>query len=134
MMDGILLQTVEGLGDARLVPNGCEIWELLQAEKEEVSREILAEGPIFHSDMGGLQETEASEDYAREIEWRHRSQLEARLRDINSAQDRLMDGSFGRCTDCGDEIDNRRLAADLAVSLCLLCQRNSEKEIVTYTL
>ena len=35
IMDGLLLQTEEGLGDAPLVRTGCEIWEWLQGEKEE---------------------------------------------------------------------------------------------------
>ena len=127
-MDGILLQTVEGLGDAPEVGTGCEIWELLQGEKEEVAREILSEGPLCQTALSGVQEAEASEENGREIEWRHRGQLEARLREINDAQDRLMDGAYGRCTDCGAEIGSKRLAADPAACLCIICQRSAEAE------
>lgn len=133
-MDGILLQTVEGLGDAPLVRTGCEIWEWLQGEKEEVAREILSEGPLCQTAVSGVQEAEASEENGREIEWRHRGQLEARLREINDAQDRLMDGVYGRCTDCSAEIDSKRLAADPAASLCITCQRSGEPETVSCTL
>ena len=133
-MDGILLQTVEGLGDAPLVRTGCEIWEWLQCEKEEVARELLLEGPLCQNEVSGVQEAEASEENGREIEWRHRGQLETRLREINDAQDRLMDGAYGRCTDCGAEIDGRRLAADAAVSLCITCQRSGEGELVCCTM
>jgi RNA polymerase-binding transcription factor DksA len=129
-MDGILLQTVEGLGEVEppLVRTGGEIWEWLQGEKEEVAQELLAEGPLCQTAVGGVQEVEASEENGREIEWRHRGQLEARLREINDAQDRLMDGVYGRCTDCGAEIDSHRLAADPAASLCITCQRSAETE------
>jgi RNA polymerase-binding transcription factor DksA len=133
-MDGLLLQTVEGLGDAPLVRTGCEIWEWLQGEKEEVAREILSEGPLCQTAISGVQEAEAAEENGREIEWRHRAQLETRLRQLNDAQDRLMDGVYGRCTDCGGEIDSGRLAADPASALCMNCQRSAEPEAVFYTM
>jgi RNA polymerase-binding protein DksA len=133
-MDGILLQTVEGLGDPPLVHTSGEIWEWLQGEKEEVAHELLSEGPLCQTEVSGVQEAEASEENAREIEWRHRGQLEARLREINDAQDRLMDGAYGRCTDCGAEIGSKRLAADPATSLCINCQKSVEPEVVFCTL
>jgi RNA polymerase-binding protein DksA len=133
-MDGTLLQTVEGLGDAPSVRTGYEIWEWLQGEKEEVAQELLSEGPLCQTAVSGAQEAEASEESGREIEWRHRGQLEARLREINDAQDRLMDGAYGRCSDCGAEIDSRRLAADPAASLCITCQKSAEAEAVFCTL
>jgi len=129
-MDGILLQTVEGLGEAPPLRTGGEIWELLQGEKEEVTRELLSEGPLCQGAMSGGQEVEASEENEREIEWRHRGQLEARLREINDAQDRLMDGAYGSCSDCGAAIGRDRLAADPAASLCITCQRSTEAEMV----
>ena len=132
-MDGILLQTVEGLGDS-FVLTGGEMWERLQAEKEEVSRDILAEGPLRHEDVGGLQEEEPSEQCAQEIEWQHRGKLEDRLRCINDAQDRLMDGVYGICVDCGNQIDSKRLFADPAASRCITCQRLTEKVAVFCTL
>jgi len=133
-MDGILLQTVEGLGDAPLVRTGCEIWEWLQGEKEELAHDLLSEGPLCQTAVSGVQEAEASEENGREIEWRHRGQLEARLREVNDAQDRLLDGAYGRCTDCGVEIGNKRLAADPAVSLCITCQQSTETEVMCCSL
>jgi len=47
---------------------------------------------------------------------------------VNDALDRLMDGGYGRCTDCGEEIDGKRLVADPAASLCIACQRNADGE------
>ena len=133
-MDGILLQTVEGLGDAPLVRTGGEIWEWLQGEKEEVAHELLSEGPLCQTGACGVQEVEASEENGREIEWRHRGQLEARLREINDAQDRLIEGAYGWCADCGGEIGSERLSADPATSLCITCQRSREGPVVFCTL
>jgi RNA polymerase-binding transcription factor DksA len=100
-MDGMLLQTVEGLGDAPMVRTGGEIWEWLQGEKEEFAQELLSEGPLCQTGVAGVQEAKPSEESWRKIESRHRGQLEARLREINDAQDRLMDGAYGRCIECG---------------------------------
>lgn len=133
-MDGILLQTVEGLGDAPLVRTGGETWEWLQGEKEEVASEILSEGPLCQTAVSGVHEAEAAGESELQIEWRHRGQLEARLREINDAQDRLMDGAYGRCADCGAEISSERLAADPATSLCITCQRSGEAEVVCCTM
>ncbi|SRR6266542_4882689 len=133
MMDGMLLQTVEGLGEP-LVPTGCEIWEWLQGEKENVAREILSDGSLSHTPERAMQESEASEEYGREVEWRLRGRLEARLRELSEAQDRLVEGDYGRCRDCGAEIDGRRLAADPAAALCMICQKSAEAEVVSCTL
>ena len=54
--------------------------------------------------------------------------LEERLRALNDAQDRLMDGGYGRCLECGEQINAKRLAADPALSLCLDCQTHAEAE------
>lgn len=128
-MDGILLQSVEGLADSPFGGTGGEVWEWLQGEKEKLSQEILAEGPLRHDEVGGLQESDPSEESAREVEWWHRGQLEARLREINRAQDRLMDGAYGRCNYCGEEIESKRLAADPAVLSCLACQLVTEGDL-----
>lgn len=124
-MEGMLLETAEGLDESRFGRTGGEVWEWLQAEKEEVRRELLAEGPL-HEEADGARESEPSDESTREVAWLHRAQLEARLRDLNCAQDRLIDGGYGRCNGCGNEIESKRLAADPAVSLCFACQAATE--------
>jgi DnaK suppressor protein len=125
-MDGVLLQTVEALGGSQFGAGAGEMWELLQAEKEEVEREILFEGPLVPESIGGLQECEPTASCIRDLEWQHRETLEERLRALNDAQDRLMDGGYGRCLECGEQINAKRLAADPALSLCLNCQTKAE--------
>jgi RNA polymerase-binding transcription factor DksA len=129
-MDGVLLQTAEALGGSQFVAGPGVMWELLQAEKEEVEREILFDGPLAQESVGGLQECEPTESCIRDLEWQHRETLEERLRTLNDAQDRLMDGGYGHCLDCGEQIDAKRLAADPALSLCLNCQTQAETESI----
>lgn len=133
-MDGVLLQTVEALGDSQFVAGSGEMWERLQAEKEEVEREILSDGSLLQENVGGLQECEPSLSCIRDFDWLHRGTLEERLRTLNDAQDRLMDGGYGRCLECGELIDAKRLAADPAASSCINCQTLAEAESLNRTL
>ena len=129
-MGAILLESIEGLGESSFVAGPGEIWESLQTEKEEVGRNLLMEAMLCPTNGGGSPESEPSDEYMREITWRVREQLEGRLRNINDAQDRLIDGAYGRCIDCGDEIDGQRLTADPAAGRCVGCQQSVEGEDV----
>src|SRR5947207_3136355 len=133
IVEGMLLQTVEGLGESSVVASAGATWESLQAEKESVAREILSQGSfLFDADEGA--HIEAAEECARDLEWRHLGSLEERLRHINDAQDRLIGGGYGLCVFCGDQISEQRLLADPAASMCLDCQRKTEGEMLCRTL
>jgi RNA polymerase-binding transcription factor DksA len=128
MEDGLLLQTVLGLQNGSRPRNEGGIWNSLQDLKEEVSQELLTEGPLCHGQIAGSAADEASTSCARDIEWLHRGQLEARLLAISNAQDRLLSGKYGRCVECGKQINANRLLADPAVGLCLDCQGVADGE------
>jgi len=126
-MDGVLLQSGEALGDLPFNRGAGQMWELLQAEKEILERNILYGGPLVQDGSSDPQEHEPAEECAREIDWHRREILEDRLRDLNDAQDRLIDGGYGLCSECRNQIDTRRLVADPAASLCINCQTLAEK-------
>jgi DnaK suppressor protein len=44
------------------------------------------------------------------------------LEDVRAALARIGDGSYGRCIDCGDAIDLRRLAAMPTAARCASCE------------
>jgi RNA polymerase-binding transcription factor DksA len=119
-----LTETVETVSDPPLVSLSGEIWQRLQDEKLEVSESLLHDGRLFT----------AASDEAEEIEWRHHERLENRLRQLADAQDRLMEGRYGRCVDCGEFITARRLAADPAAALCYGCQSASDRKQHFYSL
>ena len=48
-------------------------------------------------------------------------------RQLEAAQGRLDAGAFGRCADCGLEIDFERLRANPAATRCIVCQAVHEK-------
>ena len=47
--------------------------------------------------------------------------FQARLRKVDDALDRLMSGSYGNCSKCGQAIDETMLDSDPALSLCISC-------------
>ncbi|MEL6886909.1 MAG: TraR/DksA C4-type zinc finger protein [Pseudomonadota bacterium] len=56
------------------------------------------------------------------------AQAQARMRQaerrrIHAALKRLDDGDYGYCTDCGEDIEPNRLAADPTIPRCLDCTR-----------
>lgn len=79
------------------------IWNRLHGDREEICESLLKDDePIYHAD-------------------RQRDLLQARLRKIDDALDRLMSGSYGICSKCGRAIESATLNIDPAWSLCLHC-------------
>jgi RNA polymerase-binding transcription factor len=52
------------------------------------------------------------------------------LEQVIAARRRLLDGSYGECLDCGEEIDLRRLAALPATPFCTACQAIHERPVL----
>jgi DnaK suppressor protein len=59
---------------------------------------------------------------------RMRSREALFLKKIDEALERIVDGSFGDCIDCGDEIEIRRLEARPTATHCLSCKEAQEHE------
>ena len=55
--------------------------------------------------------------------------LEASLRDVRSALDRIADGTYGICKYCGKPIDERRLLARPASSSCVNCKESLKTRV-----
>ena len=50
------------------------------------------------------------------------------LRDIEAALQRIKDGDYGSCIDCGDDIGFTRLQAYPTAKRCIVCQEKRERE------
>jgi len=48
------------------------------------------------------------------------------IREVERALLRLSAGTYGRCVDCGNEIESARLEASPSVSRCIVCQSRRE--------
>lgn len=86
------------------IPIGGEggfIWNRLHGEREEICQALLKDHGVVADERR---------------EW-----LQARLRKVDDALDRLMAGSYGNCSKCGTAIDQTRLDIDPALALCRGC-------------
>jgi DnaK suppressor protein len=72
--------------------------------------ESVVEGPEQPDGSSGRQAPEASVDAVDEL-----------LDEVESALDRLDDGTYGQCTSCGALIDDARLTEDPTTSECASC-------------
>ncbi|HJZ69862.1 MAG TPA: TraR/DksA family transcriptional regulator [Blastocatellia bacterium] len=68
----------------------------------------------------------ASVDELRDVEYGRQDALSERLRQIDFALARIDEGLYRTCAKCGAAIDDKRLANDPAVSLCIDCQARVE--------
>ena len=86
------------------VPIGGEsgfIWNRLHGEREDICEALLKDSAPYFEERQQV--------------------LQARLRKVDDALDRLMAGSYGNCSKCGRAIDDTRLDIDPALALCLDC-------------
>jgi hypothetical protein len=58
----------------------------------------------------------------------HQELLQARLRKIDDALDRLMAGSYGNCSKCGRGIDVTELEFDPAIAFCPCCLEREQEQ------
>jgi RNA polymerase-binding transcription factor DksA len=111
----------------RVVENPIErhdglVWNKLHSEREDVCEELLKEGIANHK----LREQELSGQ--RQTETWHKDLLQARLRKIDEALNRLMTGSYGNCCKCGRWIQDTKLEFDPAVAFCVECWERTQTQ------
>ena len=74
-----------------------------------------------------VEEIQVSRD--REISYATRSLLVERANKLSTALERLNDGAYGLCDECGEPIAPARLKAVPEVTTCIRCQDRIEREV-----
>ncbi len=104
---------------------------LLEARLDELEHR-LAEGEegakpveLDQSRVGRLSRIDALQGQALNAEAQRRRQVE--LVKVRAALERIRDGVFGECAECGEFIAARRLEHDPACSLCIECAERAER-------
>jgi RNA polymerase-binding protein DksA len=69
----------------------------------------------------------ASDMVDRELDETLEDNAEAIVREIDAALARLAEGTYGRCTRCGQQIPEGRLDAVPYATLCVTCKRDEER-------
>lgn len=86
------------------IPIGGEAglsWNRLHAEREHICEALVKDSDLRADER--------------------RTWLQARLRKLDDALDRLMSGSYGNCSKCGQAIDDSMLDSDPAQAVCMNC-------------
>jgi DnaK suppressor protein len=105
--------------DNPVEPNGGLVWNRLHSEREDICEALLKEGAKDFETRAGAQAM-SKDDAMRTGNW-HRELLQARLRKIDDALDRLIAGSYGNCCKCGRWIEDTKLDFDPAIAFCIDC-------------
>ncbi len=79
----------------------------------------LSSMPIHMADIG-------SDNFEQEFSLSLMENDGGTLAAIETSLERIEDGTYGTCTNCGQEIPRERLEANLWASLCIDCKRKSE--------
>jgi DnaK suppressor protein len=115
---------------------GMDIAERLSQELEETTARLRHDAAAVAIEDGspGIVEGGATADMLdgaqktleHEIAFATRSLLRERAQRLLGALERLREGNYGICEECGDAIAPARLAALPEVTTCLACQRYRE--------
>lgn len=95
-------QTIQ-LAEIPIGGRGGAIWNVLHGEREDICEALIRDF-----------EPASRAHYHQEL-------LQARLRTIDDALDRLMSGSYGICSKCGRTIEDTVLDVDAAKDVCAAC-------------
>lgn len=99
----------------------------LMAELEALTGQTAAksgEYQLIPPDYGSDEDENSEEVATFTTDLAVKEVLEASLRDVRSALDRIAQGTYGTCKYCGKEIDERRLLARPASSSCVHCKES----------
>ena len=96
------------LAEIPFAGHGGFIWNRLHEEREE-----LCEAMVTNSEKTATCNIDL---------------LQARLRKVDDALDRVMSGSYGICSKCGAPIEEARLELDAAQPFCRKCSRRNPKD------
>ena len=69
----------------------------------------------------------ASSEYLQSFTFRLRGREKVFLEKIQKALDRIEDGTFGVCEECGETISTKRLEARPETTLCIRCKEDQER-------
>jgi DnaK suppressor protein len=104
--------------------------DVLLAKKKEILRSAqrtLSEDMTLDANDLADEMDLASSEYLQSFTFRLRGREKVFLEKIDHALEKIRNGSFGVCEDCGDAISMKRLEARLETTLCIRCKEDQER-------
>ncbi|MEN8188799.1 MAG: RNA polymerase-binding protein DksA [Thermodesulfobacteriota bacterium] len=104
--------------------------QALMEKREEILSDVDRTLNDLHNQKGNIPDPNdrASAESERNFELRIRDREQKLLKKIEGALERIQDGTFGECEDCGEIIGKKRLQARPVTSLCIECKTRQEQE------
>ncbi|MFC3681749.1 TraR/DksA family transcriptional regulator [Bacterioplanoides pacificum] len=97
---------------------------LLQQRADKVERDASHRDAPLSADFAEQAVERENDDVLTAIGAESRHEIDL----INKALQRLEDGEYGECQQCGGDIDELRLAAVPYAELCILCAEQQEEQ------
>ncbi len=94
----------------------------------EISENLIPESLTASSDIGDLVD-QAGDERDRELSLLLTGRDKEKLAAINEALEKLKEGTYGICEECGDKIGHGRLKVMPLAKYCVTCQSKIEREI-----
>ena len=106
--------------------------KLLLAMREkliaEISENLIPESLMASSDIGDLVD-QAGDERDRELSLLLTGRDKEKLAAINEALEKLKEGTYGICEECGDKVGQGRLKVMPLAKYCVTCQSRIEREM-----
>jgi DnaK suppressor protein len=107
-----------------------ELKDIIQAERERLVNSFQMDEERFQlqKDEGKDEVDQASSDYetAQMLRFRNRDVFYAKK--LLKSLEKIEEGSYGECDDCGENIRFERLRARPTAQLCITCKDEAERE------
>lgn len=95
---------------------------------EILSEEEVFEGKLNPVSLEGDEVDIVSTEKANQMDFRLKARNAIYLKKVRKSLQKIEDGSFGECEECGAEISSNRLMARPTADLCIACKEAEEKE------
>lgn len=108
---------------------------MLESRRQEIQDKLrsLRETPPAEIAEVRDPEEQSVHDFVQDVELALMQMKAETLDKIDEAIQRLEDGTYGTCAECGGEIAEARLQAVPFASLCLACQEREETRVESKT-
>jgi DnaK suppressor protein len=104
--------------------------EMLEAKRKQIlenAQNTLADEMTLDADDLPDEMDLASSEYLQSFTFRLRGREKFLLEKVEHALEKIVDGSFGSCEECGEEIALKRLEARPETNLCIRCKEEQER-------
>jgi DnaK suppressor protein len=104
--------------------------ETLEAKRKQIlenAQNTLADEMTLDADDLPDEMDLASSEYLQSFTFRLRGREKFLLEKVEHALEKIEDGTFGMCEECGEEISLKRLEARPETNLCIRCKEEQER-------